>query len=384
MKRIVLLGSTGSVGRNVLEVVRANRDKFKIIALSSNDNTDLLADQAKEFNPHTVAVRDEKVYGELKKKCPHVKCLLAGEENIESVSRLPDGDIIFIAIAGTAALKPLVSAIKAGKQVAIASKEPIVSAGSIINNLAKKYSASILPVDSEHSAITQCIGSRRKEEIDAIYLTASGGPLWKRGADEFNDISIEDVLKHPKWNMGPKITVDSATMMNKGLEIIEARWLFDINPDNIKIVVHPEAFIHSMVGFVDGTILACMSVPDMKFPILKAMSYPDILPSVFPRMDFSRIGKMSFYDHDGARFPAVDIARNALRRGGLAPAVLNGANESGVHLFLDAKIQFQDIISVVKEIVENHEENSNPTLDEIIKAETWARREVFKRCRQPL
>ncbi|MFH1305545.1 MAG: 1-deoxy-D-xylulose-5-phosphate reductoisomerase [Candidatus Omnitrophota bacterium] len=378
MKSIILLGSTGSVGKSVLDVVRSYPDKFRIKALSANANISSLIKQAEEFAPDIIAVSDERAYPELKKKIAAKTRVVAGAEAVEQLAASEEADMVFMAISGTAALKPLIAALSAGKTVALASKEPVVSAGMLIKKIMEKNSSRILPVDSEHSAIMQCLAGRKKEDVRTLYITGSGGPLGNRMDRDADEISIERVLAHPKWNMGRKITVDSATLMNKGLEVIEARWLFDIPPDKIKVIIHPEAIIHSMVEFVDGTVNAGLFFPDMRFPILRALSFPDILKSDFPKLDFSGLGNLSFSEPDTAAFPALEAAFSALRSGGTAPAVLNGANETAVKLFLSGRIKFGDIIRTVQKVMAGHKKIEDPLLEDIINSEKWASEEVLK------
>ena len=354
MKNIILLGSTGSVGCNVLDVVRMYPDKFKIKAICANNNIELLASQVEEFSPEIVCVADGKKVKFLKEMISNDVKIVSGRDEIESIAGEEESDIVFIAISGTQALLPLISALSSGRTVALASKEPIVSAGMLISSMLKQGFGKIIPVDSEHSAIMQCLGSRRSEDISRVYITGSGGSLKDVAREDLDKLSIDDILRHPKWSMGKKITVDSATLMNKGLEAIEARWLFDIDPDKISIVMHPEAVVHSMVEFVDGTVTAGMFCPDMRFPILKAMAYPDIFPSNFPKINFPELGKLTFLKPDTKKFPALSLAIKAMCDGGTSPAVLNSANEVLVNLFLDGKIKFTQITSVVEKVLNKH------------------------------
>ncbi|MEA3488722.1 MAG: 1-deoxy-D-xylulose-5-phosphate reductoisomerase [Candidatus Omnitrophota bacterium] len=379
MKEIILLGSTGSVGRNVLDVIRHYPGKFRVKAISSNENISVLAEQAREFNPDIAAVANEGLYGALKEKVGEVRSV-AGAENLQRIAAEEPADIVFIAISGTAALKPLVAALKSGRTVALASKEPVVSAGMIIRKLAEENSSRILPVDSEHSAIMQCLAGRSAEEVRTLYITGSGGSLRGRKAEEFDSLTIDQVLDHPKWKMGRKITVDSATLMNKGLEAIEARWLFNIPGEKIKVVIHPQAIVHSMVEFIDGTISAGLFRPDMRFPILRALSYPGILDSEFPRVDFGEINSLFFSEPDREAFPALDLAYEALRAGGTVPAVLNSANETSVKLFLDGRIKFTEIVKTVQKVMEKHRKIDEPTLEDVIDSEKWASEEVLRFC----
>jgi len=380
MKNIILLGSTGSVGRNVLDVARRYPDRYRIAALSGRGNIELLAEQAAEFRPSTVAVGDEALYPRLKEILPAGTDAAAGVDALEGLAGRGDADMVFIAISGTAALRPLVAALKAGKTVALASKEPVVSAGMVIRKLADENSALILPVDSEHSAVMQCLSGRSAKDVRTLYITGSGGPLRSTRPEEFDSLPIERILDHPKWKMGPKITVDSATLMNKGLEAIEARWLFDVPPEKIKVIIHPEAIVHSMVEFADGTVSACMFSPDMRFPILKALSHPEIVESSFPRVDLARDGKLTFYAPDTDKFPALALAYSAMDAGGTMPAVLNGANETAVKLYLEGRIAFKDIITIVSDVMGMHVNIKEPALEDIQNAEKWASEEVLRFC----
>lgn len=380
MKNIVLLGSTGSVGMNVLDVARKYPDLFRVKAIASRANTSSLIEQAREFKPDIVAIGDSSRSEDLNSLKEKGIKVLSGQSSLEEMASMKEADIIFMAISGTSALKPLISALEAGKNVALASKEPIVSAGMIITELADKTSATIIPVDSEHSAITQCLQGKKISDVERLYITGSGGALKDRKKEEFSSIRVEEVLNHPTWDMGDKITVDSATLMNKGLEVIEARWLFDVPEDRIKVVMHPEAVIHSMVEFTDGTIAASMFMPDMRFPILRALSYPDVLKSDLPRVDFKKLGSFTFYEPDTEKFPALGLAFRVLKEGGTLPAVLNSANEAAVGLFLKGEIKFNEIIEKVEETVEKHEKKDNPSLEDIIESEEWAKEEVLRVC----
>jgi len=363
----------------VLDVVERYPDRFRVTAISSRANATLLKEQAEKFRPEKVVMGSDEGLTSLKDSLAGTSEVISGSGALEEIAA-GAADIVFFAISGTAALKPLIAALKAGKTVALASKEPVVSAGMLIKEIAGESGARIIPVDSEHSAVMQCLAGRSSDEVKTLYLTGSGGPLKDRAADEFGSVTMEEVLAHPKWDMGRKITVDSATLMNKGLEVIEARWLFDVPEDRIKVVIHPEAIIHSMVEFVDGTVSACLFQPDMRFPILKALSYPDVVENDFPRLDFSEIKDLSFGSPDRKTFPALDLAFEALGKGGTYPAVLNGANEAAVSAFLDGKIAFTDIIKKVKEAITSHKAKKDPTLEDIIDSEKWAYEEVMRSC----
>ncbi|MFH1877823.1 MAG: 1-deoxy-D-xylulose-5-phosphate reductoisomerase [Candidatus Omnitrophota bacterium] len=381
MKEIILLGSTGSVGRNVLDIVRRYPDRFRVKAISTKENAAELISQAEEFSPDIAAIADKSFYPALKKKLPAGIKALAGPESIEYLAGVENCDIVFMAISGTAALKPLIAALKAGRQVALASKEPVVSAGKIIRDIIdSNASSSVIPVDSEHSAIMQCLAGRRSGDVRTLYITGTGGSLKDEKKEGFDGLSIERILTHPKWNMGKKITVDSATLMNKGLEVIEARWLFDVPPEKIKVIIHPEAVIHSMVEFLDGTISASLFCPDMRFPILRALSFPRIISSDLPRVDFMKIKGLTFMDPDTEKFPALDLAFRCLKEGGTLPAVLNAANETAVELFLGGRIKFTDIVRAAEKITSKHKKIKDPLLEDIISSERWASEEVLRFC----
>ncbi len=380
MKDIILLGSTGSVGKNVLDVVRHYSDKFRIRAIASNENLDSLLEQAEEFHPDVAVIGNEKYYSDLKDSVPAGVQVFAGGEEVVRLACEVKADIVFIAIGGMAALDPLIAALNNSRTVALASKEPIVSAGAVIQKIQREKKARIIPVDSEHSAVMQCLSGRSTKDVRTLYLTGSGGSLKDKKEEDFGSITLEEVLDHPKWNMGQKITVDSATLMNKGLEAIEARWLFDIPPAAIKVVIHPEAIIHSMVEFLDGTVSASLFCPDMRFPILKALSFPDIMESNFPRVDFTAIKGFSFMEPDTRKFPALELAFDAMRAGGTVPAVLNASNEVAVNMFLENKIRFTDIIKIVSKTIDGHKSIDEPSMDDIKNAEKWAIEEVLRSC----
>jgi 1-deoxy-D-xylulose-5-phosphate reductoisomerase len=379
MKEIILLGSTGSVGKNVLSVIRSFPGQFRVKAVSSYENLDLLIKQAEEFCPEIIILGREELYTRLKSEVPDKTRIIAGEKALLEVCSTEKADMVFMAIAGTAALSPLICSLDSGKTVALASKEPVVSAGFILRKYMDK-GADIIPVDSEHSAVMECLNGRALKDICSLYLTGSGGSLKDIHIDRFNSLSVKDVLAHPKWDMGPKITVDSATFMNKGLEVIEARWLFDVRPEKIKVVVHPEAIIHSMVEFIDGTVIANMFCPDMRFPILRALSYPAMIRSDFERVNFTRLRTLSFEEPDNVKFPALGLAYQVLKDGGTYPAVLNASNEAAVNMFLEGKIKFTDIVNKVENVLGKHKKIEKPTLKQIINVEEWAKEEVWASC----
>jgi 1-deoxy-D-xylulose-5-phosphate reductoisomerase len=380
MKKIVLLGSTGSVGRSLLDIIRRYPREFELSGMSANTSDTLFIEQINEFRPGRASISDEALAAGIEAKVSTLTKITAGPEAASEIAASNEADIVFIAISGTSALRPLVAAIKAGKKIALASKEPVVSAGKLIMEMAERYGAQIIPVDSEHSAIQHCLEGCDIKDVSKLYITGSGGPLWSGEACDMSDLTLERVLKHPKWSMGRKITVDSATFMNKGLEMIEARWLFGVECEKIDVVIHPEAIVHSLVEFVDGTMKASLFSPDMRFPLLRALAHPGKLSSDLERVDLIKLKKMSFHKPDKNCERSIEIAREALREGGTMPAVMNGANESAVHLFLCGKIMFKDITDIVGKVMRKHCPVREPGIDEIILAEKWAGEEVRSFC----
>lgn len=383
MKRISILGSTGSIGRSTMEVVGRFPDKFKVLGLAAKKNIQLLENQINICRPELVAVADESAAEELKKKNLPVK-ILAGSKGLAEVATLENVDMVVSAIVGSEGLLPTLAAVKAGKNIALASKEALVMAGSIIMAEALKKGVKVIPVDSEHSAIFQCINGRSRNEIHRIILTASGGPFLKKGLAELKTVTPEEALKHPNWLMGEKITIDSATMMNKGLEVIEAYWLFGLPAGSIKVLLHPQSIVHSMVEFIDGSVIAQMSVPDMKGPITYALSYPQRFKHVLPSLDLPGIGELTFEEPDRNKYPSLSLAYDALRTGGTMPAVLNSANEVAVEAFLDKKLPFTGIHAVVADIMAQHRVLDGSSLEDILEASEWsgekAEEAIKKRC----
>jgi len=380
MKKIAVLGSSGSIGQSTLSVIRSMPGHFKVVALSVNSDIVSLKKQIDEFCPRLVCVRNKEQALRLKRSIPSSVKVFAEENGLEQMLQDKEIQRVMFAITGSAALKPLVSAIKNGKDVALANKEAIVMAGPIIMALAKKHNVKILPVDSEQSAIWQSLGGSNQQNVRSVYLTASGGPLRKVPAGKFKSITIKKVLQHPRWKMGKKITVDSATLMNKGLELLEAISLFDLEEKKIKILIHPEALIHSMVEFNDGVIMAQLSITDMRIPIQYALSYPERLANKLNGIDFYRLKKLHFEKPDEKKFPAIGLAYRAARQQGTMPSVLNAANEESVNLFLDGKINFPSIIKLVEKVMQRHKNTENPQLGTIMQADAWAREEVKKLC----
>jgi len=365
-KKIAILGSTGSIGTQTLEVIAAHPDQFEVETLTANNNVELLAQQAIRFQPNAVVIGNEGLYIRLKDllaKYP-IK-VYAGYDAIKQVVTLPSVDMVLAAMVGFSGLSPVIKAIEAGKHIALANKETLVAAGELITRLAAQHQVPILPVDSEHSAIFQCLQGEQYNPIEKIILTASGGPFRTKTADELRHVTVEEALRHPSWNMGAKITIDSATLMNKGLEVIEARWLFDVPAEYIEVLVHPQSVIHSMVQFTDGSVKAQMGVPDMKVPIQYALSYPYRLGSDFPRLDFAKYASLTFEQPDVQRFQSLRLAYEALKTGGNIPCAMNAANEAAVQAFLNGRIRFTDIPRWIEQAMQQTAYIANPTLEQL-------------------
>jgi 1-deoxy-D-xylulose-5-phosphate reductoisomerase len=348
-ERIVLLGSTGSIGTQALDVISRYPEKFEVETLTAGDNIDLLTEQARQVNPRSVVIGNRKHYAKLKENLSDTKIRIeAGEDAVEQCVTDSDVDVVIAAIVGYSGLRPAISAIKAGKKIALANKETLVVAGEMISRIIKQSGSRIIPVDSEHSAIFQCLVGEENNTVEAITLTASGGPFRKMSARMLRDVNPCDALRHPNWNMGDKITVDSASMMNKGLEVIEAKWLFNLTPQQIRVIIHPQSVIHSFVHFSDGSVKAQMGIPDMRIPILYALSYPERLTSDLPRLDLREYPSLSFSEPDLKKFRSLSLAYYALSRGGNMPCILNAANEIAVKAFLKCEIGFMQIPDVVE------------------------------------
>ena len=372
MKKIGILGSTGSIGTQTLEIVRSNPD-LQVIALAAGSNVSLMEQQVREFHPMLAVMGSEEAATDLKNRIADTDTRVsAGMEGMLELAVLPQMEVLVTAIVGMIGIRPTIAAIKAGKTIALANKETLVTAGHIIMPLAKEKGVSILPVDSEHSAIFQSMHGENRERVSKILLTASGGPFRGKKTEELQDITVEDALKHPNWSMGRKITVDSATLVNKGLEVMEAKWLFDVEPEQIQVVVHPQSIIHSMVEYVDGGIMAQLGMPDMKLPIQYALFYPDRRPMDGRRVDFFAIKSISFEEPDVKTFRGLQLAYDAIAAGGSMPTVFNAANEKAVGLFLDKKIRFLAIYDLIQGAMEQHKVIANPTVDEILEAEAQA------------
>ena len=374
VKRITILGSTGSIGTQALEVVRDHPDKFKVAVLSALKNSALLIQQAKEFKPAIVVICDESKYGEVKTALSALNIkVLAGEAALSEVAAYDESDVVLTALMGSVGLKPTIAAIKAGKNIALANKETLVVAGELITQLATEHQVKILPVDSEHSAIFQCLVGEEQNEIEKIYLTASGGPFLGKTKDFLSTVKKEQALKHPNWVMGAKITIDSASLMNKGLEVIEAKWLFNLDVDQIDVIVHPQSIIHSIVQFTDGSMKAQMGVPDMKLPIQYALNYPDRLKNNFKRFNFLDYPNFSFQKADMETFRNLDLAFSSLRKGGNMPCILNAANEIVVEAFLKDKIGFLQMSEVIEQCMEEISFVEKPQLSDYLETDKHSR-----------
>jgi len=372
-KQIAILGSTGSIGTQTLDVICQFPADFKATYLTTNGNVDLLVSQVDAHKPKGVVVLDQQGYTRAKKLLAGKTEVLFGMEGLLDIVQRKEVDIVVSALVGFAGLLPTMKAIEAKKRIALANKETLVVAGSIMIPLAEKHKVDLLPVDSEHSAIFQCLVGELPNKVEKLILTASGGPFREKPIDDLEDVTIEEALNHPNWRMGNKITIDSATLMNKGLEVIEAHWLFGVPPEKIEVVVHPQSIIHSMVEFVDGSIKAQLGVPDMKIPIQYALTHPSRLHAKWGHVHFPKLHEMTFFEPDTSRFPCLQIAYDVLRIGGTVPAVMNAANEIAVSRFLEGKIKFLDIPRLIRKTIEKHTSTANPSLEEIVEADRWAR-----------
>jgi len=372
-----ILGATGSVGTQTLEVVRLFSDQFDVRALTCGRNVELLAEQVREFRPELVAVgsaeRAEAFERVRSGGAPNVR-VVVGEEGLCEAATRADVDVVMGAVVGFAGLRPVLDALEAGKQVALANKETLVVGGALVTEALERGGGQLLPVDSEHSALFQCMVGEAQRSVEEVVLTASGGPFWDRAAETFCDVTVDEALDHPNWSMGPKITIDSATMMNKGLEVIEAKWLFDLTLDQIQVLVHPQSVVHSMVSFADGAVKAQLGVPDMKVPIQYALSYPDRWEAPHERLDWGELSRLDFERPDPDKFPCLRLAYEAIDAAGTAPAILNAANEVAVERFLDEQIGFLDIPRAVEQALDQLPVQDDPSLDALVAADEQARR----------
>ena len=401
-KRVVILGATGSIGESALKVARDIPERMQIVGLAANSNAEKLAAAANETRAPAVCLVDETKIDALRRALEYKPRILSGDAGLCEIACLTDADMVLVAIVGTGGLRPALAAIEAGKDLAVASKEILVMAGEIVMREARENGVHVLPVDSEHNAIFQCLEGKRStlnsesfreqaaqrstpnaesftldvSDVRRIILTASGGPFRETPRKDFDSITPEQALRHPTWNMGPKITIDSATLFNKGLEMIEAHWLFDVEMRRVEVVIHPQSIVHSMVEFTDGSTLAQLSYSDMCFPIQYAVTWPDRVPNTLPPLDFSKLSKLEFFTPRYEDFPALNLARRAGESGGTLPAVMNAANEIAVAAFLDRHVRFQQIWHVVEEVMNRHKAIAHPNLDAILEADQWARNEA--------
>ncbi|MBI1953085.1 MAG: 1-deoxy-D-xylulose-5-phosphate reductoisomerase [Candidatus Omnitrophica bacterium] len=377
MKKIILLGSTGSIGLNTLKVVEDHPDQFEVVGLAAGRQVRPLAEQIRRFKPRWAALRDASGFKELKRLVNGSRTeILVGEEGVSELAAASPADVVVVAITGAAALKPTLSAIAKGRRVGFANKETLVIAGELVLREAKARKAVLLPIDSEHSAIFQCLQGNAHAPLSRILLTSSGGPLRRVPASAFGRLTKRQIMRHPRWKMGPKITVDSATMMNKGLEVIEASRLFGIPAGQVEVLIHPEAIVHSMVEFVDGSVLAQLGVTDMRGPIQYALTYPGRLSSSLPALDLVKVKQLTFEAPDRKKFPCLSLGYRAARQGGTAPAVLNAANETLVAAFLGGRLPFVRIPSGIERVLDRHHPLAHPGLAQILEADRWAREEA--------
>jgi 1-deoxy-D-xylulose-5-phosphate reductoisomerase len=376
MKNVVLLGSTGSIGTSTVKVVDDLPDQIRLLGLAAGNNAELLLEQTRKHGPQAISIADPDKARALRDSLGTSPEVFSGAEGLLKLATLPGADIVLVAIVGTAGLQPALAAIRAGKDIAVASKEILVMAGEIVMREARRHGVRVLPVDSEHSAIFQCLDGKPPASVRKLWLTASGGPFRKTPKEEFPGITVERALKHPSWVMGRKVTLDSATLFNKGLEMIEARWLFDIEMPRVGVVVHPQSVVHSMVEFVDGSMLAQMSTPDMCLPIQYALTCPERARSDRVQTSLAKLGSLTFEEPDVDRFPALDLARRAGEVGGTLPAVLNAANEVAVEAFVNRQITFPQITETVRRTMDHHTVVAHPTLAQILDADVWARKDA--------
>ena len=383
MKRLAVVGSTGSIGQNTLRVVEHLSDRFRIFALAANSAVDRLAEQTATFRPDVVAIADAPHADQFRKRCLDLRIavpeIVTGQRGLRQIASATEVDTVVSAAVGAAGLEPTYSAVAAGKTVALANKEAMVLAGELLCKTALRTGARVIPVDSEHSAVDQCLRSGEHGEVRRLILTASGGPFRETPVEEFGSITPEQALKHPTWRMGKRITMDSATLMNKGLEVIEARWLFNIVPEKIDIMVHPQSVVHSMVEFVDGSVIAQLGTADMRQPIQYALTYPERLPSPVPSLDWTAVPRLDFAPPDRQKFSCIGLAYRAIQMGGTAPAVLNAADEVVVEAFLDKKIPFSVIPQIIAATLDAHDVQPANDLESIMKADAWARYEARRR-----
>jgi 1-deoxy-D-xylulose-5-phosphate reductoisomerase len=387
MKKLAVLGSTGSIGVSTLSIVERFPDQFRVVALAAGKNLSKLKEQVSRFQPEVVSLSSEQDARDLRLQLPDFRGeILCGEPGLHAVATHPEAELVMAALVGAAGLAPTLSAIRAGKTIALANKEALVISGELMTREAKRCGVKILPVDSEHNAIFQALHGHERTQVKRIILTASGGPFLHRPATELAEVSIEEALKHPTWKMGSKITIDSATLMNKGLEVIEARWLFDLPPEQVAVIVHPQSIIHSMVEYIDGSVLAQLGIPDMTIPISYILAYPERLPLThLPSLDLASAAQLTFFQPDLEKFPCLRLAYAALQQGGTCPAALNAANEIAVENFLAGRIRFPDIAALNERVLQTHALQPVSDLEVLLEADRWAREEArsILKCLQP-
>ena len=375
MKNLVILGSTGSIGTQALDIVSRMPDKLRVVGLAANNNVELLANQANAHGVANVCIGDATLAAELKGRLDGPAEIFVGVEGMCRLATLSSAGLVVLAVAGAIGIMPAHAALEAGKDIALASKEVLVAAGQHTMRLAKRVGASILPIDSEHSALFQCLQGAPDKSVDKLFLTASGGPFRTTPREALKDVTPEQALKHPTWNMGGLVTINSATLMNKGLEIIEARWLFDVPADDVEVIVHPQSIVHSMVRYKDGSVLAQLGLPDMRLPIQYALVYPERIDTQLPRMGLDRFASSTFEEPDLEKFPAIRLARQAAATGGTMPAVMNAANEAAVARFLNREISYLGIMECVEQVMNRHDV-AEPTYENVLMADKWARKEA--------
>lgn len=376
MKKVAILGSTGSIGTQAVDIIERNRDRFAVTALAAHSNVSLIGRQAQLLKPRVVALFDEKAAGQLRRQLPSDVTVLSGQAGVTAAAAESGADIVLAAMVGAAGLAPTMAAVEAGIDIALANKETLVCAGALVTERARHNDVRIIPVDSEHNALFQSLIGHDPAHVKRLIITASGGPFWKRPVEALGSVTPEEAVRHPRWNMGKKISVDSATLMNKALEIIEASRLFDVPEEKISVLIHPESVVHSLVEYIDGSLIAQLSTTDMRIPIAYALAYPDRVEQPAQALDLAAVGALTFHEADEERFSALGLARRALRVGGTMPAVMSAANEEAVALFLEKKIGFLSIVRCVGDVMERHAPTSAPSLAEIIRADLWARHEI--------
>jgi 1-deoxy-D-xylulose-5-phosphate reductoisomerase len=376
MPNVVVLGSTGSIGRAALDVIEALGDPYRLVAIAARDSVDLLADQVRRFSPAVVSVGSDSARKRLLALLGDTASTDIRVDASTDLARLPEADIVLSAVVGAVGLEPALAAVTAGKRLALANKEALVMAGHLVTRAAEAHGAEVIPVDSEHSAIFQALQGGRRDELDHITLTASGGPFQGSSAEELAAVTPSEALAHPTWQMGPKVTIDSATLMNKALEVVEARWLFGLRADQIRVLVHPQSIVHSMVTFVDGSSLAQLGTPEMLTPIQYALTYPERRPGLSADLDLAALGQLTFAEPDLARFPALRLGFEVAAAGGVAGAVLNAANEVAVEAFRGGRLSFAEIVTVTERVLSNHTPVPEPDLEQVLAADAWARKEA--------